>query len=436
MRRGEGMSSGVLSLARVAVGVFLVWSVCGCPAANPPTGNRNDNGSSQQKAFVGASACLDCHENAHTAWAATAHSRAWSSLTSIGQETNTQCIPCHTVGFGEPDGFVSAEATPELAGVQCENCHGPSGAHVRNPSDEALRPPIDLSAETSCGVCHNDVHHPTFDEWGLSKHAAALATLQSRPFAQASCLECHSQDYRYALEKGMEPPTVATARFAIECVTCHSPHGGTAEVAQLRHPVGNLCGECHTQEEAAIGDTPHHPQFEMLKGTGAFNADGSPLVRSTSHSVLAAGGGQACAQCHVVRHDVQDPTQEDPVVTGHTFNPFDESITQHQADQYTGCLICHDTDTAALLRANLQGEISSRLAALAPRFDPESPSFIDPSSLNEGDRTRLSTAKFDFEFVGADGSRGVHNEKYARALLDVTESIVSEMITTNGATTD
>ncbi len=404
--------------------------IAGCPSVPPTTGGGEPTASK----FVGADTCMPCHSGMHTDWLATGHATALDTLEAIGQGENAACLGCHTVGFND-DGFISRAETPALAGVQCENCHGASAEHATNPGDLALRPSVDMSA-TLCGSCHTDAHHPTFEEWQLSKHAMALEGLRSNPFAQDTCMMCHSQDYRHAVEdqevgEDVEVPTLATAQLSIECATCHAPHGGVAQDHQLRQPIANLCGECHTQEEAMLGDSPHHPQIEMLTGIGAFQADGSGLVQTHAHSALAAAGGEACAQCHVVRHEVEDPNEGNPNVTGHTFNPFDSDITtispEHQTDQYTGCRDCHTDSVADALRSSLQADLSARLDALAPTFDAESATFIDPESLSTADQARLATAKFNFEFVRADGSLGVHNPALAQGALDVAEQIINDL---------
>ena len=323
--------------------------------------------------------------------------------------------------------------------MQCENCHGSGVAHVANPGDESVRPTVNLAA-TLCGSCHTDAHHPTFDEWQLSKHAVALPTLQANTHATDECLQCHSLDYRYAVEQQAagggddEIPTLATAQLSLDCATCHDPHGGTNQAAQLHAPVATLCGECHTQGPDTLpGNTPHHPQLEVLTGTGAFNADDTALALPFDHShtslVGAAGDGEACGRCHVVRHEVEEPNEGNPNVTGHTFNPFDESISAHQADQYTGCAPCHDAAGAAARRTSLQSDIEGRLAGQAPFFDAASASYLDPAALSEADQTKLATAKFNWQFVSADGSRGVHNPSYARAALDVVDGILTDLQT-------
>jgi len=449
------LSSPLYALAVVVLAAGLSLSLlAGCPSVAPPdgndngnvnendntntngNGNGNGNGGTTQKAFAGAVTCQACHNDAHADWTATSHAEAFESLRTIGQHENAACLPCHTVGFGVTDGFVDEAASPGLLGVQCENCHGPAGDHTRNPGDASLRPTINLAA-TLCGECHTDAHHPTFDEWQLSDHAEALATLQANPFAQDSCLECHSQDYRWAVEKQAEDPTVElptlqTAALSIECATCHAPHGGVAQAHQLRQPIADVCGECHTQAEAALGSTPHHPQIEMITGMGAFDAAADPLERQGPHTGLFASGGAACAQCHVVRHEVEEPNDGNPNVTGHTFNPFDEDISaispEHQAQQYDGCLMCHGTaEQAEQRRTEVQGDIGTRLEALAGYFDAANAAYIDPATLSEEDQARLTTAKFNFQFVEADGSVGVHNSRYAEAVLEVAEEIVAEL---------
>ena len=157
----------------------------------PPTGNSGLTGK-----YVGSARCSLCHVNTHTSWSGTLHATALESLEAIGQGTNAACVGCHTVGFGESGGFVDRATTNALAGVGCESCHGAGGDHVANIEDESLRPPKNIAASV-CGVCHTDDHHPTFDDWSLSKHATIQPTLVEE-FADGtnanSCGLCHSGD--------------------------------------------------------------------------------------------------------------------------------------------------------------------------------------------------------------------------------------------------
>lgn len=112
--------------------------------------------------YLGAQVCGACHTEKHEEWLNTHHAGALETLKRIGMDKNQRCLQCHTVGLGLPTGFVSTEQTPQLGGVQCENCHGPGGQHIANLFDASMRPKVTLAAET-CGGCHTDAHHPTYD---------------------------------------------------------------------------------------------------------------------------------------------------------------------------------------------------------------------------------------------------------------------------------
>ena len=68
-----------------------------------------------------------------------------------------------------------------------------------------------------------------------------------------------------------------------------------------------------------------------------------------------------------------------------------------------------------------------RLAALAPYFDSGSADFIGTNGLTDDQKSELAVAKFNYQYVDADGSRGVHNPTNADAALDVAEQIVESL---------
>ena len=137
------MARSVYFLA-VAVGLAggSLGFIAGCTSEPPDSGgenvntNGNTNGEPTTNKFAGADSCMPCHSGMHTDWTATGHATALDSLEAIGQGENAACLSCHTVGFND-DGFVSRAETPDLAGVQCENCRGPCREPRRSvaPSD-------------------------------------------------------------------------------------------------------------------------------------------------------------------------------------------------------------------------------------------------------------------------------------------------------------
>lgn len=107
--------------------------------------------------FVGAESCRPCHAEAFGAWRRGRHARAFEPLIGARQGANLDCLPCHVTGFGEPGGPGAEGRLPDgralrpHAGVGCEACHGPGGAHVVTPT---VAPGRDAAA--SCGACHVD----------------------------------------------------------------------------------------------------------------------------------------------------------------------------------------------------------------------------------------------------------------------------------------
>lgn len=108
--------------------------------------------------YVGSKACAECHETEYGQFST--HSKkahSWQSIQVMASDLTPQeregCYECHTTGYGK-GGFVSYEATPHLADVGCETCHGPGADHVDSGGDpDAIHKTPELS---SCYSCHNE----------------------------------------------------------------------------------------------------------------------------------------------------------------------------------------------------------------------------------------------------------------------------------------
>jgi hypothetical protein len=328
--------------------------------------------------YIGAQACAGCHDNIRATELKTPHAGAFTNadFVAAGGQTNSSCLPCHTVGYGLPTGFVSKSRTPLLAGVQCENCHGPAGNHQANPDDLTVVPQVELAA-TVCGGCHNAsnanyTNAPTFEEWSSSGHAAvvpdALQVMSSSTNNISSCGRCHSGSVRLALIYGQNPVALTNdLNVAITCVVCHDPHSTNANPAQVRNPLFstnyfslatsdvftnkyaantniNLCGQCHNARGAAWTDTARAPhrsvQYNFLLGsvglkwsggTNYFLATFNPGTHAGLPSFVKPGTfylTNQCVSCHM-------QSDAPPANTlSHTFEVASHAV----------CLKCHDTD--------------------------------------------------------------------------------------------
>jgi hypothetical protein len=108
--------------------------------------------------LVGSARCRQCHADVYSQWSATAHADAFDSLDGEKEQADPRCLRCHTTGAGQPGGFRGYLATPGMAQVGCESCHGPGRAH----SETAGRGYGKVGLET-CTTCHDAENSPDFD---------------------------------------------------------------------------------------------------------------------------------------------------------------------------------------------------------------------------------------------------------------------------------
>lgn len=439
--------------------------------------------------YLSESTCRGCHPSAHNGVADTAHAGAFATLKRIGQGANAQCLPCHTVGFGQPGGFVSEATTPLLAGVQCENCHGPGGGHVADIADLKARPVVSQAAMV-CGGCHTDFHHPTYDEWLTAGHGRVHPELVTGfmntnvvagEARMRSCGACHSGSVRLAMLKGAKsnPPVDLpkmpdgdhAANTPITCAVCHTAHEKTEFGSQLRNPTYstnfysyatstntnftlqydvnvNVCGQCHNERGAiwtGTGRPPHHsPQYNVLIGNiGDVKTAGVDLsaVPQSTHREIA----KQCTHCHTHQHGAENPSEEDPVYTGHAFKPFVEN-----------CTPCHTPELAEGLIQFRQGFTKGDIATVKGLLDkwgetksPEplrtkygkraweftsagqlsqpatGPAVTGPAA-NEQSLIpdEIKKSRFLLYMIEHDGSYGVHNARFATATLKEAKALV------------
>lgn len=408
--------------------------------------------------YKGALSCTRACHATYDQWSQSAHAGALESLRAIGMHENPACVSCHTVGSMGVDaneeldngGF---DETPiaKLAGVQCENCHGPAGDH---PASGLLPSSLDAAL---CGGCHTDAHHPTYDEWQTSGHGAEpLEDAAGR----GACVKCHNGAYSYRYlnnPAGFANPAddTITEHLSITCAVCHDPHGSD-EPGSLREAAatdvvlpdatviaqagaGRLCMACHngrrtpTNIDAMIADGsahfgPHHSvQGDMLAGTGAYEEvmpEGT-LWASSMHLQIQDG----CVSCHTHSHE-GDPENGTPNYTGHDFQPtveacrnchgeMDEFEDVRSDDDYDGDGVIEgvqleiDGLAAQLKQAITEAsDTPEHEAALAADFEGSFNVFPDPITTVEQRK-----AAYNYFFVEFDQSRGVHNAKYSVQLL-------------------
>ncbi len=141
--------------------------------------------------FIGSKKCATCHEKSYDIWKKTGHAKAYETLEKLNppRHFDPECISCHVIGwhptryFPYAGGYESAEKTPELIDVGCEDCHGPGEKHAAAESggdtalQETLRKAMVItkaeSKKQQCYSCHDLDNSPDFDfdkYWPFVEH--------------------------------------------------------------------------------------------------------------------------------------------------------------------------------------------------------------------------------------------------------------------------
>jgi hypothetical protein len=445
--------------------------------------------------YAGAKVCITCHQDVCRYVTNTPHFNAFNDLPG-SQRQNPSCLACHTVGYGLPTGFTyrtnsgMVSYTTNLAGVQCENCHGPAANHAAAPDDPTAIPRVEIAAQV-CGGCHSGPHQPTFEEWSASGHAAvvptALRVMAGTPGKISECGRCHSGSARLALLAGQNPAVTKAHDYnvAITCAVCHDPHQPTVWTNQLNgvllvtnaltgvpvavtnnalgayytnqlrcvlastndfalgttdnftnvyNPFINVCAQCHNDQGVAWTNTlsaPHHsPQYNVLLGTAGELAGGPTPGYPATHAFLE----KQCADCHM---------QTTNSSTGHTF----------QVASYQLCTRCH-TDPAGLVQFTTNSvalQIQQTKSYLDLWAEQAAPTELKPYGTLAWEYNRpgdlsaggsgptadeqdaylpdeIKKARFNLYLVFYDGSFGVHNAPYDIQLLHAANAWVEGLL--------
>jgi hypothetical protein len=103
--------------------------------------------------YVGADKCKMCHKVQYASWEGTKHAKATDAAkASTEREFSADCLKCH-----------ATNASEELAGVQCEACHG-AGADFKKMSimkdvEVAKANGLVIPTQATCDGCHTGEDH-------------------------------------------------------------------------------------------------------------------------------------------------------------------------------------------------------------------------------------------------------------------------------------
>lgn len=298
---------------------------------------------------------------------------------------------------------------------------------------------------TTCSDCHgsNQLITSKSFQWENSIHYLGGAFERN----QASCAGCHtSQGFLDRIASGeINASADVEDPLPQNCYTCHEIHqtytqddweltaqdpvtfwvgGETADLGK-----GNLCISCHqpripspalptpgVDEMLEITSTrygPHHgAQGTLFTGNGAYE-----VGEGYENSVHTTAVAESCITCHMAT------VFDGRAAGGHTFRVETEGGEINPA----GCVMCHpDEDGLEALVESTQAGIESLLDSLGTQLQAI-------GIMNESGRSIPGTYSstqvgvlYNYKFVEEDNSKGVHNAKYARTLLENSITALNE----------
>ncbi|MEE9280369.1 MAG: redoxin domain-containing protein, partial [Myxococcota bacterium] len=260
--------------------------------------------------YSGGEFCNVCHASQHATWSLTNHAGAFQSLVEHGEDRNSECLPCHTVGWDQPGGFAPDRRFAYLEGVQCENCHGRGGPHQSPDFAKS-------GFESACATCHTPEHSLRFnfaERLPLVSHAANTRFASLSLDERRKLLEQRDVRARTLFESA---PYVGSAT----CQSCHqkehelwskSAHASAVRTLEIRDEAQNeTCQRCHTTGFGEStgwpggGDALRDVGCESCHGPGGRHVvDGSRgtilrLTEKCESCVIL----QICGSCHDQAND-------------------------------------------------------------------------------------------------------------------------------------
>jgi hypothetical protein len=211
---------------------------------------------------------------------------------------NETCLFCHAgaVGFSGADG--RKLASPAIAAITCERCHGPSEDHIRHPSKSNIVNPARLeqrARDSVCEQCHLEgvarVLNPgktwrDFQPGGNFEQTAAVYVFEQREpeFRPVSQIEQLASS-RCALASGGK----------LWCGSCHQAHAAQTDRSR---EIRQVCTSCH-----AVLSVAEHPKqaVECVSCHMPQVATEYTHVAVTDHRILRrartrANGSEASSQ--------------------------------------------------------------------------------------------------------------------------------------------
>ncbi len=342
--------------------------------------------------------------------------------------------------------------------VVLPGCEGPAGDPGANGTAgiDGTDGTDGVDANSFCIECHTLANKNTIKaQFTMSSHGSPGFAL-GYAGARGNCAKCHShQGYLETVMTGRDtignPIGIPTA---FECGTCHDFHSTLAEdefpdyalrnnetvslmyndhATTVNLPgSGNVCGYCHQPRPQdgfplipdgtdSIAVTSSHwgthygTQSIIMEGVEGFEVAGSMAYENSGHTETLD-----CAACHMNKEGGED-------VGGHTFN----MVSPAEVENIAACTSCHSSLTSFDfngVQTEIEGLIHHLDELLMEHKLIDDTGHAIPYTADNGLGRKFTSneagAVFNLLLMHYEGSHGVHNYKYTKAILVNTIEMV------------
>ena len=255
--------------------------------------------------YVGYQECGECHEDLLEPYSHTIHARTLDADNGRTELMRRGCEACHgpaaahvAEGGGRGAGDLvtfraESPAAIERENAACLQCHGKGERLHWSGSAHQSR-------DVACTSCHT-VMEKRSDRSQLA-HSTVVGT----------CTSCHvvqrGQTYRNA--------HMPVREGAMDCTSCHNPHGTVAEALLRGDTVNDNCYSCHADKRGPFL-WEHYPVTESC--LNCHDPHGTPRER-----MLKLSPPRLCQQCHIP-----------------TLHPTEARRPEHKFVIGSSCVQCH-----------------------------------------------------------------------------------------------
>ncbi|MFH0990817.1 MAG: T9SS type A sorting domain-containing protein [bacterium] len=422
--------------------------------------------------------CFKCHT---TGWESKTNNGNFGWIANQGQPASFDStwwkgLPLAGGDYliGYKDSTVYKMLSPALiatGSIGCETCHGPAANHATNGSKSA----ISVSADAGvCNQCHDSPRsHSIGYYWRESAHSNMR--LSAGESNRSGCWPCHNGSafisFTSAWSAGRATTTADSAKVdpnfkSISCAVCHDGHGNSNpyllrymkidtlangfKIPSGKGGKGQLCMNCHrgranyattVKNQAGRFSARFYPHYssqaDMIMGTQGWDF-GMGLEGVSTHGNVKDG----CVACHMSERKVT-PTYT-KLQGDHAMGMVENGV-----EKVEGCVECHGPitkfdDIKAMYDYDGNGKIDGSMTeinGLMKKLKANLPvdaagevigaNAVDSIAAKNWASTKklnyatMLAAVFNYNYVKYDMSGGVHNPKYAVALLRASFGVVT-----------